>query len=169
MDISPDRISPLLVELADPRSSEAAELIRRLTDELTARYDFLDDGAGNFRAEDALVAGAAFLIGRAEGQAAACAALRPMTPGVGEIKRVFVDPRHRGRGYGRALLAELERIARELGYHTLRLETGTRQPESIRLYESSGYRRIPNFEPYVESHWSVCYEKTLDGRDDATV
>jgi len=153
--------APLQIERADPMSREAAELMHRLTAELTARYDFLDDGTGNFRPEDATSSGAAFLIGRVHGTPVACAALRRMAFGVGEIKRVYVVPEFRGRRYGHSLLVEIERLAVEFGYHTLRLETGTRQPESLVLYERAGYRRIPNFEPYVESHWSVCFEKQL--------
>lgn len=154
-------VAPLNIERADPTSREAAELIAGLTAELTARYDFLDDGTGNFRPEDATSPGAAFLIGRVDGRAVACAALRPLAPGVGEVKRVYVAPAYRGRRYGLLLLAEVERLAVDFRYHVLRLETGTRQPESLALYERAGFRRIPNFEPYVESDWSVCYEKRL--------
>ena len=149
----------LQIEHCDPRSVEAIVLMEQLTAELTARYDYLDDGTGNFRPEDVDIPGAAFLIGRVSGEAVACAALRPMSAVMGEIKRVYVVPAFRGRRYGHLLLAELERVAAGFGYHTLRLETGTRQPESLALYEKAGYRRIPNYEPYVESHWSVCFEK----------
>src|SRR5688500_5932285 len=99
----------LVVEAGDRRSQEAAELIRRLTAELAERYDFLDDGTGNFTPEDALVAGAAFLIGRVGPRPVACGAFKPLGPGVAEVKRVFVVPEHRGHGYGKRLLAELER------------------------------------------------------------
>jgi GNAT superfamily N-acetyltransferase len=156
----------LQITRGDARSAEAIELMNRLTAELTARYDFLDDGTGNFSPEDADVPGAAFLIGRVSEEAVACAALRPMSPGMGEIKRVYVVPAFRGRRFGHMLLAEIERVAAEIGYHTLRLETGTRQPESLALYEKAGYRRIPNYEPYVESHWSVCFEKCLTALED---
>jgi GNAT superfamily N-acetyltransferase len=154
-------VTPMKVERAEPMSREAAELMDRLTAELTARYDFLDDGTGNFRPEDANSPGAAFLIGRVDGLAVACAALKRMADGIGEVKRVYVSPEFRGRRYGLSLLAEVEQLAVGFGYHTLRLETGTRQPESLALYERAGYCRIPNFEPYIESHWSVCFEKQL--------
>lgn len=151
----------LIVEPTDPRSAEAAELIHRLTAELAARYDFLDDGTGNFTPDDALVAGAAFLVGRVGPRAVACGALRPLESGVAEIKRIFVVPEHRGRGYGKLLLMELERRAVACGYSRLRLETGDRQPESIALYEGAGFQRIQNYGPYVDSRWSVCFEKGL--------
>ena len=47
--------------------------------------------------------------------------------------------RHRGRGHARAVLAELERSAAAAGRRRTVLETGTRQPEAIALYTSSGY------------------------------
>ncbi len=153
--------TPLIVVRAAADSPEASELMRRLTEELAARYDYLDDGTGNFRPEDVQNDRAVFLIGRIGDVAVACAALKPVSGRVGELKRVFVARSCRGRGYGRELLREIEHLAVEFGYDTLRLETGTRQPESLRLYETSGYRRIPNYEPYVDSDWSVCFEKTL--------
>lgn len=156
-------MSELAIEIlaVDPRSGEAARLIRALSDELARRYDFADDGSGNFKPEDALVAGSAFVIARADGTAVACGAFRPLEGNVAEIKRMFVAPDCRGRDYSKAILNELERLARENGYTAVRLETGDRQPEAIRLYERSGYRRIPNFGIYVENEMSVCFEKQL--------
>ncbi len=45
----------------------------------------------------------------------------------------------------RALLEALENLARELGYTTARLDTGSRQPAARHLYESAGYREVGNF------------------------
>lgn len=151
----------LRVDRTDPRSPDAARLIALLSEELARRYDFLYDGTGNFAAEDVLVEGAAFLVGRVGGEAVACGAFRPLEPGVAEVKRVFVSPEYRGRGYAKRLLTEIERHAADCGYSRLRLETGDRQHESIALYESVGFRRIPNFGIYVGSDWSVCYEKDV--------
>jgi len=47
------------------------------------------------------------------------------------------------------------------GFTTLRLETGTEQPEAVALYESLGYRRIPAFGEYASDPYSICYEKGL--------
>ena len=149
------------IEAVDPRSPEAALLIRALSEELARRYDFTEDGSGNFRPEDVLGARAGFVIGRTAGKAVACGAFRPMEPGVAEIKRMFVMPEHRGRGYSKAVLAELERGAWEAGYATVRLETGDRQPEAIGLYRRAGYRRIPNFGIYKDIGSSLCFEKQI--------
>jgi GNAT superfamily N-acetyltransferase len=77
---------------------------------------------------------------------------------------MYVVPGQRGRGYATALLAALERRAAALGFTTVRLETGELQPESIRLYERAGYRRIAAYGPYVDTAHSVCFEKALAGR-----
>jgi putative acetyltransferase len=149
------------VSAADPRLPEAVEVVRALSGELARQYDFADDGSGDFRPEDVLIPRAAFVIGRAGSRAVACGAIRPLERQVAEVKRMFVLPECRGRGYAKAILAELERVAEQMGYRALRLETGNRQPEAIALYEQAGYRRIPNFGRYVGSERSVCFEKRL--------
>jgi putative acetyltransferase len=55
----------------------------------------------------------------------------------------------------------VERRAKDLGYRTLRLETGTRQPAAIRLYESLGYTPIACFPPYEDDPFSRCYAKRI--------
>lgn len=78
-----------------------------------------------------------------------------------EVKRVFVKPRARGTGASRALMTELERIARDLGADRLILQTGDRQHDAVVLYERLGYRRIPIFEPYRSFAFSQCFAKEL--------
>ena len=149
------------VGAADPRGPEATELIKSLSAELARRYDYMEDGSGNFKPENALGPRGAFVIGRIGGQPVACGAIRPLGEDVAELKRLFVRVGFRGRGYSKAILRELEQEARARGYRTMRLETGFRQPEAISLYESFGYHRIPNYGEYRESEMSVCFEKSL--------
>lgn len=82
--------------------------------------------------------------------------------GDAEIKRMYVADAHRGRGYGRAVLAELERAAAAIGCRRTILETGTRQPEAIALYRSVGYTPIPPFGIYREHSNCRCFAKSLD-------
>ena len=62
-----------------------------------------------------------------------------------EIKRMYVIPEARRKGYARELLVALEDAARELGYEIARLDTGPRQPSSERMYREAGYEPIHNF------------------------
>lgn len=78
-----------------------------------------------------------------------------------EVKRMYVGPAARGRGIARQLLAHLERTAAEAGADLVVLETGTRQPEAIALYESSGYLPIPTFGYHSDSPSSRCYAKRV--------
>jgi GNAT superfamily N-acetyltransferase len=63
-------------------------------------------------------------------------------PGLGEVKRMYVAPAHRGAGLGRRLLAEIEAAAAELGMSRLRLDTAGWME---RLYRSAGYAPIPDY------------------------
>jgi putative acetyltransferase len=145
----------------DPAAPEAAELTSALDRDLGARYPgALIHGidAANFRE-----AGGVFVVGRLADSAVACGALRPIDAGAVEVKRMYVRDAHRGRGFGRAMLAALEEIAIERGYQVVRLETGDRLPEAIALYESAGYQPIPCFGEYVQDPHSRCFEKRLAG------
>ncbi|OGX89335.1 GNAT family N-acetyltransferase [Hymenobacter coccineus] len=90
-----------------------------------------------------------------------CGAFRAYTAEAVEIKRMFVQPAHRGQGVAGAVLAELEVWALDASYATAVLETGQRQPAAIRLYEKSGYVRTENFGQYAGVVNSVCLRKAL--------
>jgi GNAT superfamily N-acetyltransferase len=89
--------------------------------------------------------GGTFLVAYEEGQPVACAGVRALPDGAGEIKRMYVVPDARGRGLARELLGALEDAARALGYTRLRLDTGAKQPHAEALYRSAGYRDIENY------------------------
>lgn len=102
-----------------------------------------------------------FLVGRLAGEPIACGGWRIVEPGLAELKRMYVASGFRGRGLSRILLAALEDSARNAGITRLRLETGHRQPEAIRLYETSGYTVIEKFGVYRHDPGSTCFGKSL--------
>lgn len=114
--------------------------------------------------EDVVPPVGTFLVANLDGVPVGCAALRRHDAGIGEVKRVWVDPGARGRGIARALMAHVEAVAVELGYRRIVLETGLRQPEAISLYESLGYRRRAVYGRYRDSPLSVCMERELGSR-----
>jgi GNAT superfamily N-acetyltransferase len=75
----------------------------------------------------------------------ACGGLKRLDVETAEIKRMYVAGTQRGRGLGRRLLVELESECRRLGYRRIRLDTGSDQPAARALYESAGYRGIPDY------------------------
>jgi GNAT superfamily N-acetyltransferase len=78
-----------------------------------------------------------------------------------ELKRMFTATAARGRGLGRRMLATIEESAREAGYKRVILETGDRQPEAVRLYESAGYVRIDDFGYYAGMDGVLSFGKVL--------
>jgi GNAT superfamily N-acetyltransferase len=103
-----------------------------------------------------------FLVARLDGEPAGCAGIcRCEGESTAELRRMYVAPEVRRLGIARSLMKELEEKARELGYLTLRLETGPEQPEAVQLYETAGFKTIPNFGPYAHQRRSICMEKPL--------
>ncbi len=78
-----------------------------------------------------------------------------------EVKRMYVAPGARRRGHARTVLAHLEATAREAGADVMVLETGTAQPEAIRMYLEAGYEPIDTFGHYAWSPKSRCFGKRL--------
>jgi putative acetyltransferase len=139
-------------------SPDVQALVRAQQEELRGR-----DGAGDigptreawmFEPPDGV-----FLVSRSEGHAVGCGGICRFDETRAELKRMYVVPAARGRGLGRGLLEGLEAEARRLGYAGIVLETGELQPESLGLYASAGYERIPCYGVYSEREWSRCFEK----------
>jgi putative acetyltransferase len=103
-----------------------------------------------------------FAVARdAAAQAIGCGAV-VLGADYGELKRMYVQPRGRGQGVARTLLALLEAEACRAGCHLLKLETGPYQPEALGLYAKSGYERRAPFGKYKNDPLSVFMQKRLD-------
>ena len=94
----------------------------------------------------------ALVIARLAGVAIGCGALKLREGGIGESKRMWVDPTARGLGVGRRILAVLEATAHRHGARILRLDTNRELTEAQALYRSAGYREVAPFntEPYAQ-------------------
>jgi putative acetyltransferase len=80
---------------------------------------------------------------------AGCIAFRKLGPEVCEMKRLFIRPAYRGRGFGRVLVEWVIDEAQKLGYTRMRLDTlPGRMDQAIALYRSIGFYEIP---PYYEN------------------
>lgn len=93
--------------------------------------------------------------------AAGCGAFKEFEKDAVEIKRMYVLPQYRGKGYALKILTELEQWALQEGYRACVLETGKKQPEAISLYQKAGYKSIPNYGQYTGVDNSVCMKKNL--------
>ncbi|HTT14534.1 MAG TPA: GNAT family N-acetyltransferase [Thermoplasmata archaeon] len=78
----------------------------------------------------------------------ACGALRELEPRIGEIKRVFVRPDHRGPGFGPILTGAVIDRARALGYERVRVDTLPSMTAAMQFYPEMGFRPIAAFWPH---------------------
>jgi DNA-binding MarR family transcriptional regulator len=150
-----------MIEIAPepPGSPDARWCLGHYFAELAERFEDGFDPQRDVPVPEMTRAGGAFLLARFSGQPAGCGALRTLAPGVGEIKKVWVDRAHRGLGIGLRMVDALEQEAAALGHETVRLDTNRSLDEAKAMYRSHGYVEIPRYNdnPYAD-HW---FEKSL--------
>jgi len=86
-----------------------------------------------------------FLLALRGSAAVGCVGLRRFAEGAAEMKRLYVVDAERGRGTGRALVAEIVAAARHLGYARLLLDTLPSMRAAQQLYLAFGFRPIPPY------------------------
>ena len=149
-------------------SADLEVLIAEIQQEYVRRYGGIDESPlepHEFEPPDGI-----FLVGYSEGRPVAMGGWRRHDPAKagavpgrnpGEIRRMYVTPDARGRGYARRILLGLEESARAAGVDWLVLETGSVQPEAVSLYRACGYTDIPAFGYYRHSPQSIHLGKAL--------
>ncbi|RYD56446.1 MAG: GNAT family N-acetyltransferase [Sphingobacteriales bacterium] len=144
------------------RTNSANEDFRRLVQQLDADLAIRNGDKNAFFAQYNKVDNIAHaVVAYVGGTAVGCGAMKEYATDAMEVKRMFVAVQMRGKGIAVAVLAELEQWAKELGYSRCVLETGDKMPEAIRLYQKSGYIRIPNYGQYAGVESSLCFQKRL--------
>ena len=99
---------------------------------------------GKYAAPDGLL-----LLATENDELAGCIALRKLSSGLCEMKRLFVRPGFRSHGLGRVLVETIVDEARKLGYTQMRLDTlPGLMDKAIALYRSFGFVEIG---PYCEN------------------
>ena len=83
------------------------------------------------------------LLAESEGKLAGCVALRKLDSGICEMKRLYVRPAFRGKGFGNLLAKEIISRGRALGYRRMRLDTVEPvMKDAVAMYRRMGFREI---------------------------
>ena len=142
------------MKLVQAETSEQIEQARGLFKEYAAWLE-LDLCFQSFEKELAELPGAyappdgRLLLAFQDDELAGCVALRKLSDGVCEMKRLFLRPEFQGRGLGRQLIDSILNEARAIGSQKMRLDTLPEQMgNAIRLYRAFGFAEI---EPYYDN------------------
>src|SRR5919204_3930372 len=93
--------------------------------------------------------GAAWIVERA-GEVAGSLALVAADDGTARVRWFLLEPRLRGRGLGRRLLADLVAEADAAGYELVRLDTFSELRAAAHLYRSFGFEVV---DAYRDARW----------------
>lgn len=142
----------------DPASEEALNFTEKLYEELDSMYE--PGEPEEFKDENSEFD--LFIMAYSDkNEAVACGALKSLDDTTAEIKRMFVLKKHRGSGFAKQVLFELEGIAKDKKFKRLVLKTGVMQTEAINLYKQNGFTRADCFGKYTGDPESLCFEKKI--------
>lgn len=91
----------------------------------------------------------------------ACTGLKKYSERDIEIKRVWVEPEHRGHHIATDMMKKIESKAKQQGFQRAILQTREIMTDAVELYVKLGYYRIDNYPPYDELDGAICFAKDL--------
>jgi putative acetyltransferase len=141
------------VELIRAESNQQLKIVRQLFIEYATSLGFslcfqdFDKELAELPGEYAPPNGS-LILAVDETEPVGCVALRKITEGICEMKRLYVKPELRGKGLGKQLVKAVIDEAIKIGYTKMRLDTVPVMKEAISLYRSFGFYEI---KPYREN------------------
>lgn len=136
-----------MLQILQAQKGENLKIIKMLFGEYANSLDF-DLDFQDFDKELANIPGdysppkGCLILAKHEGQAAGCVALRELSDGVCEMKRLYIKPQFRDLGIGRALAEAIIEKAQKIGYTHMRLDTAPSMHAARVLYASLGFKEI---------------------------
>ena len=151
-------MSDAVIAIESPITGDGRALINGSEDALRAVYS--EDECFTFTAEELVADNITFYVARKEGVALGCVAM-VKEDGYAEVKRLFVTPEARGLNLARALMARLEKDAKDAGISSVKLETGEKLEAAVGLYKDLGYVVCERFGEYEDHPASLFMDKDL--------
>jgi putative acetyltransferase len=140
-------MSSLTITLTSAPDDAVRLLIGQLEDVLSAEYP--PENRHGLPLEAIFQPHVRFFVATLDGAPAGCGGVA-LGDGFAEVKRMYVRPVARGLGVARAILDCLEAETRAADLPLLRLETGDKQIDALRLYRRYGFVDCPPFGDYAK-------------------
>jgi len=86
--------------------------------------------------------GGAFRILECDGQIAGSYGLYPVTHQRCELRKMYLLPELKGRGLGKKMMEDALRVAKDMGFVEMTLETNSRLKEALGLYKKHGFMQF---------------------------
>lgn len=144
----------MLYQIVPVRTDEDIKATKELFHEYTQwlnidlNFQFFATEMASFPGKYTPPTGELLLARTTDGNPAGCAALRPLSGDICEMKRLFVKDSAKGLGIGKALALALIQAAKVLGYRYMRLDSLPRMNAALKLYRVLGFTDI---EAYYET------------------
>ena len=151
-------IDSIKVSRTTSENRDFINLVAALDQSLWERYPELKS---NYWGNNILEINRNVIVLYLDNKAVACGCFKKKEKNTIEIKRMFVLPEARGRGFAQNILQELELLGLESGFSFSVLETLYKQTEAIGMYQKCGYEIVDNYEPYVGLENSICMRKQI--------
>jgi len=97
------------------------------------------------------------LLIQVEDKVVGMGSIAQLESGIGEIKRMYIQPTYQGQGFGRKSILTLIERGKQFGYSKIRLETADFFEAARHLYRSIGFHDIGE---YSGGEVSLCLLKT---------
>jgi len=137
-----------MLEIYPVETGEDIEIVKQLFVEYADSLGF-DLCFQNFEEELANLPGSytppegCMLLAKDQDKVAGCVALRKLSDGVCEMKRLYVKQEFRGLKIGKALADTVIHEARKMGYNRMLLNFISPRKAAKSLYELSGLKKLP--------------------------
>jgi putative acetyltransferase len=134
------------IKQVDPTRAEVLELIHQLDKYQESMYPSESNHPDSL--DELSKPNVDFLAAFADSEICGIGAVKVLSD-YGEIKRLFVPEKHRGKEIAKKIVEELENCLVKRSIFTARLETGIHQREAIDLYKKLGYSETAPFGNYI--------------------
>ena len=148
----------IVIRQVDPKRAEVIELIHQLDEYQETMYPPESNHLDSL--DELSKTNVYFLAAYIDSEICGIGAVKVLND-YGEIKRLYVPEKYRGKGIAENIVKELENCLIKRSIFTARLETGVHQLGAIGLYKKLGYSKIAPFGGYTEDPLSVFMEKNM--------